>query len=91
MHGRTLALLEEGGSVLGLVGDPNQAIYEFADADGSFLRDFEVSPHGLDQPITENRRSVSQVVAASNGIAGTLSIPIREVPDMQAWYVFFEV
>ncbi|MGF6369670.1 superfamily I DNA/RNA helicase [Paraburkholderia sp. RAU6.4a] len=92
LHGRTLALLEEAGSVLALVGDPNQAIYEFADADGSFLRDFEVLPHGLDQPITENRRSVSQVVAASNGIAGTLSTPIREVPDRKhgAYFLRYE-
>jgi superfamily I DNA/RNA helicase len=80
LHGQTLMLLEKVGSVLALVGDPNQAIYEFADADGSFLTGFKVPGHGLDQPITENRRSVSQVVEAANKVAGALSTAIRTAP-----------
>jgi superfamily I DNA/RNA helicase len=80
LHGEALRLLEAAGSTLGLVGDPNQAIYEFADADGSFLRNFALPGHGIDQPITQNRRSVSQVVDFANKIAGTSSIPIRKPP-----------
>lgn len=81
LHGQTLKTLEKAGSVLALIGDPNQAIYEFADADGSFLRGFTVPSHGLDQPITENRRSVAQVVEIANNIAGSLSTAIRTAPN----------
>lgn len=81
LHGETLMLLEKAGSVLSLVGDPNQAIYEFADADGRFLKDFKLPAHGLDQPITENRRSVSQVVGIANKLAGSLSTAIRAAPS----------
>lgn len=80
LHGDTLLQLEAAGSVLGLVGDPNQAIYEFADADGSFLKEFKLPVHGLNQPLTENRRSVSQVVAVSNRIGNVASTCIRAVP-----------
>lgn len=81
LHGQTLMQLEKAGSVLALVGDPNQAIYEFADADGSFLKGFQVPDHGLVQPITENRRSVSQVVEVANNVAGSLSTAIRSAPN----------
>lgn len=80
LHGQTLLLLEKAGSVLGVVGDPNQAIYEFADADGSFLKGFQVPAHGLEQPLTENRRSVAQIVAIANNIAAAASTPIRSAP-----------
>lgn len=81
LHGQTLTLLGDAGSALGLVGDPNQAIYEFADADGSFLKGFKVPSHGLNQPITENRRSVPQVVGVANELAQTLSTAIRTAPS----------
>lgn len=92
LHGEVLRLLEAGGSTLSLVGDPNQAIYEFADADGSFLKGFTVPSHGVDQPITQNRRSVSQVVEFANRVAGTLSIPIRDAPARKhgTYYIQYE-
>lgn len=80
LHGQTLMLLEKAGSVLALVGDPNQAIYEFADADGSFLRGFRLPENGMEQPLTENRRSVSAIVAVANSIAKSSSTAIRATP-----------
>lgn len=80
MHGAMLLLLKDAGSTVSLIGDPNQAIFEFADADGEFLRNY-ASAHGcLVQPLTENRRSVKSIVQAANLISGTNSKAVREEP-----------
>lgn len=92
MHGALLRLLQEAGSVISLVGDPNQSIYEFADADGSFLRDYEPPAGGLKLPLTQNRRSVPSIVRLSNLIAKSESKPYRSNPDRThgAFYVVYE-
>ncbi|MFS2036992.1 UvrD-helicase domain-containing protein [Polaromonas sp. CT11-55] len=80
LHGASLELLQKSGSVLAVVGDSNQAIYEFADADGSFLKGFALPAGGRQLPLTENRRSVSQIIAVANRIAAPVCKPIREAP-----------
>lgn len=80
LHGILLSMLKQAGSKLSLIGDPNQSIYEFADADGSFLRDFELGRGGKEFPITENRRSVSTIVTLANRLSSTLSTAVREAP-----------
>ena len=79
MHGTLVGLLEDAGVTLSLIGDPNQAIYEFADADGSFLRSFS-STAGRTWPLTQNRRSVSQIVAVANALSSSSSKEIRVAP-----------
>ncbi|MEJ1960039.1 MAG: UvrD-helicase domain-containing protein [Gammaproteobacteria bacterium] len=80
MHGALVSMLRGAGVTVSLIGDPNQAIYEFADADGGFLRDFSttagVSPHSL----TENRRSVTEIVAVASALSSTVSKAVREAP-----------
>ncbi|OSI82394.1 hypothetical protein BSZ22_00170, partial [Bradyrhizobium canariense] len=44
LHGALLDALAGGGSTVSLIGDPNQGIYEFAGADGSFLREYGTKP-----------------------------------------------
>lgn len=79
VHGALIAMLEQAGVTVSLVGDPNQAIYEFADADGSFLRSFS-STASATRPLTENRRSVSQIVAVANALSSGNSKAIRKPP-----------
>jgi superfamily I DNA/RNA helicase len=80
MHGALLSALRGAGSIVSLIGDPNQAIFEFADADGRFLRSFGTEQRSLIQPLTENRRSVRDVVQVANQLVGTDSKAIRGAP-----------
>lgn len=80
MHGAMLSLLQEAGSTVSLIGDPNQAIYEFAEADGSYLRNFEPPNEGLRQNLTENRRSVHAIVEVANQLTAAENRTAREVP-----------
>lgn len=65
-HQAILQLLIESGSQVSLIGDPNQGIYEFARADGTFLREYgnrlNVSAHSL----TVNYRSLPDILAIAN-------------------------
>ncbi len=93
LHGQILTHLVDAGTVLALVGDPNQAIFEFADANGTFLKGFVVPDHGIEQPITENRRSVSQIVSLANMVAGgVISKPVRAPPKRRhgAYFLRYE-
>lgn len=65
-HQAVLELLIKAGSQVSLIGDPHQGIYEFARADGEFLRSYGardgVSPYGL----TVNYRSLPEIVNVAN-------------------------
>lgn len=81
MHGVLIDLMREAGSTVSLIGDPNQAIFEFAGADGSFLRNYRQVQGAKELLLSENRRSVGHIVAVANGIAGTESKAIRGNPE----------
>ncbi|MBB5428288.1 superfamily I DNA/RNA helicase [Paraburkholderia sp. JPY158] len=81
LHGLLISLLSEAGSIVSLVGDPNQGIYDFAGADGSFLRDYAKTAGVTCFPLSENRRSVATIVDASNSFAVTKSTPYRTACD----------
>ncbi len=80
VHGALLSILMDAGSTVSLVGDPNQAIYEFANADGSFLRDFEPGAGGLKQTLSQNRRSINAIVDVANNICGASFTTTRHLP-----------
>lgn len=65
-HQAILELLIGAGSMVSLIGDPHQGIYEFARADGAFLREYgtrdSVSAHSL----TVNYRSLPGIVLVAN-------------------------
>lgn len=92
MHGAFLEALQQAGSNITLVGDPNQSIFEFADADGSYLRDFVLPTGGLKQPLTQNRRSVEAIVTAADNLAKTASVPFRGAPERVhgAFYIKYD-
>lgn len=81
VHGTILSALQSAGTNISLIGDPNQAIYEFADADGTFLNEFDPGVNGLRQSLTVNRRSIQPIVDVANLICKTDYKSSRNVPD----------
>jgi superfamily I DNA/RNA helicase len=52
-----LGLLAKAGASVTLIGDPHQGIYEYAGADGAYLRGHSTSPY----PLSRNYRSVPAI------------------------------
>jgi DNA helicase-2/ATP-dependent DNA helicase PcrA len=72
----------EAGATVGVIGDRNQAIFEFSDAEPKLFDDFE--PNGcLRCEIEGNRRSTQQIVDVLNKLRqdGLQQISIAEVKD----------
>lgn len=76
-HQAILELLISAGSQVSLIGDPNQGIYEFARANGAFLKSYSGRP-GIDaHQLTVNYRSVPGIVAVANKLTGRSDTPNR--------------
>lgn len=65
LHGLILKLLHKAGCKLILIGDPNQAIFEFSGANGDFLKSFEEKSI-KNYPLSINYRSVPKIVSVAN-------------------------
>lgn len=80
-HQAILELLIGAGSQVSLIGDPNQGIYEFARANGAFLKNYSarssISPHRL----TVNYRSLPGIVALANKLTRQTDTANRPVRD----------
>jgi hypothetical protein len=70
VHQAILELLIGAGACVTLIGDPNQGIYDFAGADGSFLREYHRRAGVLPYSLKRNFRSVPKIVAMANGLCG---------------------
>ncbi|MFM0218119.1 UvrD-helicase domain-containing protein [Paraburkholderia caledonica] len=81
LHGILISLLASRGTVVSLIGDPNQGIYDFAGADGTYLRDYATANGTVSFPLSQNRRSMGAIVMASNSFAATVSTPFRTECD----------
>lgn len=68
LHSLILKLLYKAGCKLILIGDPNQAIFEFSGANGDFLKSFEEKLI-KNYPLSINYRSVSKIVSMANLIS----------------------
>lgn len=69
-HQAILELMIGAGSQVSLIGDPNQGIYEFARANGAFLKNYSVR-HGIAaHQLTVNYRSLPGIVAVANRLTG---------------------
>jgi len=82
IHQAILLELSAAGSQVSLIGDPSQGIYEFAGADGSFLRDYGNKAGVHSYPLTRNYRSVPSVVALANSLSNRVDTADRPVPDL---------
>lgn len=81
VHQALLELLTSAGVQVTLVGDPCQAIYEFAGADGNYLREHAARPGVASHALTKNYRSVPLVLAAANALSKRTDIAHRAPPD----------
>ena len=80
-----LELLTSAGSEITLIGDPNQAIFEFCGADGSYLRGYPARPGVIPKDLTINYRSVPRIVNAANSLAhrSDTGIARNQLPIME--------
>ncbi|MFM0300224.1 UvrD-helicase domain-containing protein [Paraburkholderia sediminicola] len=78
LHGSLITIFAQGGSVVSLIGDPNQGIYDFAGADGTFLRRYAEVKGVVSFPLSENRRSMGAIVGVGNALAVTTSSAFRK-------------
>jgi superfamily I DNA/RNA helicase len=80
-HQAILELLIGAGSQVSLIGDPNQAIYEFARANGAFLKNYSARPGIAAHQLTVNYRSVPGIVAVANKLTGRSDAANRIAKD----------
>lgn len=69
MHGYILDILKMVGINLTLIGDPNQSIYEFAGADGTYLNCFDENTSNISLPLTMNHRSIEDIVTVASNVS----------------------
>lgn len=81
VHQALLELLATAGVQVTLVGDPCQAIYEFAGADGTYLREHAARPGVVSHALTKNFRSVPLVLATANALSKRTDVAHRAPPD----------
>lgn len=79
-HQAILELLIEAGVQLTLIGDPNQGIYEFAGADGSFLSQYGRKSGVKTYPLTCNYRSILPILNVANKLSSRTDEAYRKVP-----------
>ena len=86
-----LELLATEGAEISLIGDPNQAIFEFSGADGTYLREYPSRKGVRPKELTINYRSVPRIVTAANSIAKRNDDPDRKEPttDNGAFFLPF--
>lgn len=82
IHQAILLELAAAGSQISLIGDPSQGIYEFAGADGTFLKDYGKKAGVLRYSLTRNYRSVPSVVDLANALSNRTDAADRPVPEL---------
>jgi hypothetical protein len=80
LHQAILELLISAGVRISLIGDPNQAIYEFAGADGSFLNRYAMREGTGLHSLTMNYRSVPAILSIANAVSMRKDEANRAVP-----------
>ena len=80
-HQAILDLLAGAGMEISLIGDPNQGIYEFSGADGSFLTEYCNRAGVSSFSLTTNYRSVPTILALANRLSNRHDTHERDAPD----------
>lgn len=70
MHELIIEQLRDAGSQISLIGDPNQGIYEFMGATGSFLSGYHLQTGVAAAALSRNYRSVPAVLDLANSLSG---------------------
>ncbi|CAI2932760.1 UvrD-helicase domain-containing protein [Aminobacter niigataensis] len=79
-HQAILELMIAAGCQVSLIGDPNQGIYEFAGADGGFLRSYAKRRGVVELGLTTNYRSVPSILGVANSLATRTDFCHRTAP-----------
>ncbi|AFY20363.1 UvrD-helicase domain-containing protein [Pseudomonas sp. UW4] len=92
LHQELLELLIGAGVQVSLIGDPNQAIYEFADANGLFLRTYHEREGVVPYNLTRNYRSLPSILSVANHLSGRADDPDRddEPPPLGAYFIGYD-
>ena len=92
LHQNILELLIGQGVQVTLIGDPNQAIYEFAGATGEFITTFNGKPENRSYDLTLNYRSTPEILNVANAISGRTDKASNESKndDHGAYYAAYE-
>lgn len=92
LHEEILQTLVKAGSVVSLIGDANQGIYEFSGADGSFLNRYGSIAGVTVRNLSSNFRSVPPILHIANALCGRKDQPERSAPETLhgAFYFPFE-
>lgn len=87
LHQSILELLIQAGAKVSLIGDPNQAIYEFAGATGEFINLHNLVPTNLSFSLDTNYRSIPPILNVANSLAGRNDVANRsQVKDVYGAY-----
>ena len=92
MHSVFLDILASAGVVITLIGDPNQAIYEFSGADGEYLKEFDAGDDCNSLRLSKNYRSIEDIVKISNRLSGSHDSHHRAKADegFGAYFCFYD-
>lgn len=80
VHQAIVEQLVGAGSQVSLIGDPNQGIYEFAGADGTFLTQYGNRPEVSVRSLTRNYRSVPAILDVANRLSTRADTADRAAP-----------
>lgn len=80
LHQMIIERLIQAGSKVSLIGDPNQGIYEFMGATGSFLSNYHSVAGVTAAALTRNYRSAPAVLDLANAISARSDTPERSAP-----------
>ncbi|MBL1270208.1 MAG: DEAD/DEAH box helicase [Halomonas sp.] len=81
VHQAIIEQLVGAGCQVSLIGDPNQGIYEFAGADGSFLSQYGQREGVSSLELTMNFRSVPPILDLANSLTGRIDTADRGSPS----------
>lgn len=80
VHQAIIEQLVGAGSLVSLIGDPNQGIYEFAGANGAFLNQYGQRPGVNALGLTRNYRSVPAILELANRLSTRVDTADRAAP-----------
>ena len=83
VHRAILELLMRAGVQVSLIGDPDQAIYDFSGADGSFLSGYAARQGAALFHLTSNYRSVPAILNVANAMSKRTATAYRDTPAIR--------
>lgn len=80
-HQAILEVIAGAGAQISLIADPNQGIYEFAGADGRYIKEYATRAGVSAFALTKNYRSVPSILSLANTLSGRADTADRSSPS----------